>query len=163
MYKVRAAVTERFTLLSADTGAIVSSTPVASGTVLLLTAEQIYAAMSKEPQSLMLMNPTAPSLSSEEKGALNELYSLFLEGAEGGGDNEKRNCLEVLSSPFGLLHPRREEGVRVLKGAVSFPGLEEFAQRLIKGSIVTLEASIGCGHEETELAARKLIGLFKGN
>lgn len=160
MKKVRASITTQSVMLSADMERVVSSKPVA-GEMILLTAEEIYKSMSQDPGSLMPINPTAPSLSGEEKAALDELYSLFIEGAESEDCKVKKNCLEIISSPFGLLHPRRIEGVSVLKKAAAPSDTREFVEILIQGSIQTLEQALNCGHKETEETARKLIELLR--
>ena len=77
--------------------------------------------MSKDPASLMIMNPSAQNLSTKEKRELDKLFTLFKEGALAKNIGITKNCLEILSAPFGLLHPRREEAVEVLIRATKIP------------------------------------------
>ena len=161
--KVRVSVTKEIILISTELG-IPSRTRLIPGKEVKMTAKEIFDQMSKDPASLMPMNPTAKSLSVEEKNTLDELFTL-LKDASLKTDNidVAKNCLEILSAPFGLLHQKREEAVEVIIEATKIPELSSFANRLIEGSKKMLRGSLLCGDKETEEVAENLLKLIERN
>jgi hypothetical protein len=157
--KVRASVTKEVILISTENNAG-SQTVILPGEVVRLTAKEIFGHMSVDPAGLMLFNPAAPSISDDERMALDELFSMFKNAALSTDDiSVAENCLEILSSPFGLLHPRRNESVYILKEATKIPQFVSFANQLITGSKIMLNEAISNRHtdEETKRVARDLL------
>lgn len=158
--KVRVMPTKPFHWFSTE-GGYHGTEFLPGGKMVMMTAEEIFAAMSKDPRSLTVMNPTAPTLSEEEKAALDELLDLLKAGAlENENADAARNCLEILSSPLGLLHPRRLESVEMLKQALAIPELEDFSGQLIVGSKKMLRSALDCGDEKTMQTAKELLAAF---
>lgn len=133
--KVRVSMTKEIILVSTESTKRVPQINFGPGEETRLTAREIFKQMSVDPVSMMPYNPTASSLSNEEKTALDELFSLIKDAAT-NLDNitVAENCLQILSSPFGLLHPRREESIDILKKATKMPKMASFADSLIAGS-----------------------------
>ena len=157
--KVRVSVTKEIMLISTEKEAS-AQTRFVPGEEVRLTASEIFEHMSIEPTGMMPLNPTAPSLSDEEKVALDELFSLFKDAAiDLNNIIVAKNCLEILFSPFGLLHPRRNESIDILKKATKIPELASFANTLIIGSKDMLNGALlhRCTDEETKCVARDLL------
>lgn len=158
--KVRVSITKERILVSTESKKA-SQTRFIPGEEVRLTAREIFEQMSINPASIMPYNPTAPSLSDEEKIALDELFSLFKDAAmDLNNIAVAENCLEILSSPFGLLHLRRDEAIDVLKKATKTPKLASFANKLIIGSKEMLNGVMSNRYTdaETKCVARDLLG-----
>lgn len=158
--KVRVSITKEIILISTESKKA-SQTNFIPGDEVRLTAREIFEQMSIYPASMMPYNPTSLSLSDEEKIALDELFSLFKDAAmDLNNITVAENCLEILSSPFGLLHPRRNESIDILKKATKIPKLASFANKLIIGSKEMLNGALLHKHtdEETKRVARDLLG-----
>lgn len=132
--KVRVSITKEIILISIESNKALQ-TRFIPGEEVRLTAREIFEQMSIEPSSMMPYNPTSASLSDDEKMALDELFSMFKDAAmDLNNIIVAENCLEILSSPFGLLHTRRNESIDILKKATKIPKLASFANELIIGS-----------------------------
>ena len=157
--RVRVTITKERMLIPTESKKA-SQTIYIPGEEVILTAREIFGQMSIDPTSMMPYNPTSPSLSDEEKIALDELFSLFKDAAmDLNNITIAENCLEILSSPFGLLHPRRNESIDTLKKATKIPKLTSCANKLIIGSKEMLNSSLLYRHtdEETLRIARDLL------
>lgn len=157
--RVRVSITKEIILISTEKKTV-SQTRFIPGEEVRLIAREIFEHMSIEPTSIMPYNPTSPSLSDEEKKALDELFSLFKEGAKDLNNiTVAENCLEILSSPFGLLHSRRNESIDILKKATKMPKLASFTNKLIIGSKEMLNGVLlhRRTDEETKRIARDLL------
>lgn len=161
--KVRTSIAKKITLIPTESNANIQISLV-SGEQRLMTAREIFDCMSEDPSSLMTINPSASSLSDEEKSALDQLFDLFKHAAQNSDKIRiQRNCLEVLSAHFGLLHPRRKEAVKTLIWATTVPVLKEFSSDLIKDSIKMLNEAKKGNDAETLKVIRELLELFGGN
>lgn len=159
--KVRVSIAKERILISIESKQVTSQKRFIPGEEVRLTAREIFEQMSIEPNSMMPYNPTAPSISDEEKRALDELFSLFKDAAmDLNNITVAENCLEIISSPFGLLHPRRNESIDILKKATKIPKLASFAKQLIIGSKEMLNDALlhRQTDEETKRVARDLLG-----
>lgn len=163
--KVRAAIRKDIILIFTES-ASASQIIHKPGEEVKLTAREIFEQMSSDPSSIMPYNPTAKTVSFEEKRALDELFSLFKDAALNVNNiTVAKNCMEILSSPFGLLHPRRNEAIGVLKKATGIPELASFTNTLIIGSKEMLNNALIHRHtdKETKRVAIDLLKLLEGS
>jgi hypothetical protein len=147
--KMRVCTTKRFILISAETcrPPISGVRPKAEGK---MSAKEIFFYMSKDPGAIVMLDPSSASLSEEEKQVYDELFSLLKKAALDESDVQKaKNCLEILSTPIGLHHPRAKEAITVFLQArkIPIPEIQKWAELLVEYA--------------AEYAAKELLGQFK--